>query len=110
MRHLFIVLLLFASISSHADNLNKWLRVEGLKTVKPILAKEKNVNNQVFDVNKLVLFNSHSVKSMTPTKGLHFLNIKDMPTWKEVSAKDIVSSSKKSDKKYISYYASYIEV
>jgi len=111
MRKTLIAILCFVSLFAKADNIEKWLKVEGLKTIKPILSEEKNVNNKTFDNNKLVLFNSHDITKMSPTNKAHLLELDALPVWEQISAKKgLVKSSKKSDNAYISYYASFINV
>lgn len=111
MRKVLIAILCLLSLVSKGENINQWLRVEGIKTIKPILTNEKDVNNKSFDENKLLLFNSHDIKKMNPINKESFLRLKTMPKWEMLSFKDsIVSSSKKSELSYISYYTSYISV
>jgi len=111
MRNTIIAILCCLSFFAKGDNIDKWLKIEGLKTVKPILTNEKNVNNKSFNDNKIVLFNSHDVKAMNPTKDKHFLELSAMPTWELANAKDgYINANIESNKKYISYYASYINV
>jgi dipeptidyl aminopeptidase/acylaminoacyl peptidase len=111
MRNLLIAIFCLVSLFAKADNIDHWLKVEGIKTISPILTHEKDVNNKSFDENKLVLFNSHDMKKLNPIAKEAFLRLKAMPKWKTLSLKDsVVFSKKKSKAAYISYYSSFINV
>jgi len=111
MRNTLIAIFCCLCLFTKAENVNEWLKVEGIKTIKPILANEKDVNNKSFNDNKLVLFNSHNIKAMNPSANNYLLGLEALPKWKLISVTDsIVSSDKEAENNYISYYTSYINV
>jgi len=92
-----------------AENVTTWLKAEGIKTIKPILSNVKDGNKKVFNNNEVLLYNSQDISEFNPIENKHLLNTDSNPVWtKAANDNNIVISTLKSDKSYISYYATYL--
>lgn len=110
MRQSLILLLCLVCLIGKADNVTTWLKAEGIKTVKPMLANVKNVNNKVFSNNEVLLYNSQDVSKFNPVENKQLLDLDTNPMWTKATNEDKnILSTFESDNSTISYFATYLE-
>lgn len=108
MRQTFILLLCLVCLGAKADNVTKWLKAEGVKAIKPMLADTKNVENKTFDNNWVLSYNAQDISMIDPAENKHLLGLENNPVWTKATVEEnnVLSTASEGT---ISYYATYLE-